>query len=110
MEVHDLTLFEHLFKPHIIIAAISVVGLIEFLKGQFKTLCTKARWLMPIIMIFCSYAVVYIAEPEGVTIWTIMVDGTYTLALMQLGYQSIIKLINVAIESISNRVDRDKDR
>lgn len=79
------------------LAAVAVVGLIEWLKNFLKEFFSVPGWAWSLAVLgvsfLCGALVVYGANVAPKTLWMAVLAGLVVLALAQIGYDAIVKAI-----------------
>lgn len=80
------------------LAAVAVVGLIEWLKNFLKEFLAIPGWAWSVAVLvvsfLCGALVVFGANVAPKTIWMALLAGLVVLALAQIGYDAIVKAIS----------------
>lgn len=79
------------------LAAVAVVGLIEWLKNFLKEFLAIPGWAWSmavlVVSFLCGALVVYGSNSAPKTVWMAVLAGLVVLALAQIGYDGIVKAI-----------------
>lgn len=79
------------------LAAVAVVGLIEWLKNFLKEFLAIPGWAWSVAVLvlsfLCGALVVYGSNAAPKTVWMAVLAGLVVLALAQIGYDGIVKAI-----------------
>ncbi|WP_428055780.1 hypothetical protein [Candidatus Avelusimicrobium fimicolum] len=79
------------------LAAVAVVGLIEWLKNFLKEFLAIPGWAWSVAVLvvsfLCGALVVYGSNSAPKTVWMAVLAGLVVLALAQIGYDGIVKAI-----------------
>lgn len=79
------------------LAAVAVVGLIEWLKNFLKEFLAIPGWAWSVAVLvvsfLCGALVVYGSNAVPKTVWMAVLAGLVVLALAQIGYDGIVKAI-----------------
>lgn len=79
------------------LAAVAVVGLIEWLKNFLKEFLAISGWAWSVAVLvvsfLCGALVVYGSNAAPKTVWMAILAGLVVLALAQIGYDGIVKAI-----------------
>lgn len=79
------------------LAAVAVVGLIEWLKNFLKEFLAIPGWAWSVAVLvvsfLCGALVVYGSNAAPKTVWMAILAGLVVLALAQIGYDGIVKAI-----------------
>lgn len=79
------------------LAAVAVVGLIEWLKNFLKEFLAIPGWALSVAVLvvsfLCGALVVYGSNAAPKTVWMAILAGLVVLALAQIGYDGIVKAI-----------------
>ena len=80
------------------LAAVAVVGLIEWLKNFLKEFLAVPGWAWSVAVLvvsfLCGALVVFGANVAPKTIWMALLAGLVVFALAQIGYDAIVKAIS----------------
>ena len=80
-----------------IIAAITLVGIVQFLKNWIPESFPKKLYTVVFAVVTCGVTIASSYLPESIT------NGLLALSVGQLGYENIIQLVNKVIGKISDK-------
>lgn len=88
----------------ILLAAFQTVGLVEVVKNVWTTMPSKVKtYLMPVVAAACM-VLDYFGIMKSVPVVDIIAGFLTVVAVAQVGYETIVKLLKAAAEWLGNKV------